>query len=900
MASKTEAWKGESLLLPNGTKACHYTHETIGLKVLIVEMHTAPLHGYMRVVNAGSAMENGVVGKGIAHFIEHMSFRIDDGKYWKFEREGHEDNAMTTEDATSFYDFGNSQHIHDVIKVDGHRFLTAEVPAEGIPIEMMAVLNEKARGEEACGTLFRTAQASAHMYSNYHCPTIGLEEDIRSVTAADMQKFRETYYKVSNATFIVVGDINSKQVLDTFYDTYKNVPYEDFSPKERPKEPLQLGKRTIEMNMVAPCAMMCLTWVSPPANTKDSIVLSVLSRIISNGNSGRKLNVLNSGSPLHNLGCYAPRNVDAYIWCLHGSVMGNDMLKKAENDATSMLSRISRNVSQDEVNAAVQTLKSEWGEEPFQNIHSTLMALGEACALGEWKDISNRYNQLSSITPDDVKVVIKKYLNEWQMTAVHLKKINSTLEAPKPQAMETVETKSCAPSEEITDCSWNIKTGQLVEKRGLRCQILQTSGKKLIVCVSIPFDKEHKWNAKVFESMFGQQCHYLNKTMNSSQIMDKLVALGMDADCSRGDHQMNFSFSFNKPEHYEAAIDFATEGLLKNTTFDSRHYSNNISSMVAEIASLAGNDKYQAKKMLVEGLFKYTGYHEPLSSQQHEIKNVSVSKLKQFYKNHIKTPSKWCCTITMPNEISKKDMKGVFDMFIDTGKNATKSENYKPDIEKWEAVQQVNTNFKQEVLEGYGSTTVMMGQVTNLKQYDKAAIALSVAVQSLGGGMTSTLMDVLRGKDGDKNGVYGVYAQQEDSQKANSFVVIDATFTPYLAEHGIREMQELVRQWNNFEVDKDKPWENPQKKLEIAKNQLIGNRELELDDFSSVTEVFHRHLSNDKNGEKEWNNYLDTLKSITLDDVKSALKELSSDKWVTVCVTPTKLENSFDDSDTEE
>ena len=69
----------------------------------------------------------------------------------------------------------------------------------------------------------------------------------------------------------------------------------------------------------------------------------------------------------------------------------------------------------------------------------------------------------------------------------------------------------------------------------------------------------------------------------------------------------------------------------------------------------------------------------------------------------------------------------------------------------------MNTNFKQEVLEGYGSTTVMMGQVTSLKQYDKAAIALSVAVQSLGGGMTSTLM-MFAWQDGDKNGVYGVCA----------------------------------------------------------------------------------------------------------------------------------------------
>ena len=102
---------GETLTLPNGLKISHFTHNKNGLRVLISEIHDAPICGYMRVVNAGSAMENGLVGKGIAHFIEHMSFRIDGGKYWQFERQGHEDNAMTTEDATSFYDFGSSKHI---------------------------------------------------------------------------------------------------------------------------------------------------------------------------------------------------------------------------------------------------------------------------------------------------------------------------------------------------------------------------------------------------------------------------------------------------------------------------------------------------------------------------------------------------------------------------------------------------------------------------------------------------------------------------------------------------------------------------------------------------------------------------------------------------------------------
>ena len=44
--------------------------------------------------------------------------------------------------------------------------------------------------------------------------------------------------------------------------------------------------------------------------------------------------------------------------------------------------------SEQEVKNALESLRQEWAIEPFKNIHSTTMALGQACALGNWKDIS--------------------------------------------------------------------------------------------------------------------------------------------------------------------------------------------------------------------------------------------------------------------------------------------------------------------------------------------------------------------------------------------------------------------------------------------------------------------------------------------------------------------------------
>ena len=95
--------KKESIDLPNNLKAQHFTYDN-GMRVLIVEIHNrGPLCGYMRVVNAGSAMEDGICGKGVAHFIEHMSFRIQNGKIWSLASKGDVINAETNMDSTRFY-----------------------------------------------------------------------------------------------------------------------------------------------------------------------------------------------------------------------------------------------------------------------------------------------------------------------------------------------------------------------------------------------------------------------------------------------------------------------------------------------------------------------------------------------------------------------------------------------------------------------------------------------------------------------------------------------------------------------------------------------------------------------------------------------------------------------------
>jgi zinc protease len=887
--SSSNTWsKGERIALPNGTNVEHFTYAKNGMQVLICEMHTAPITGYMRVVNAGSKDEAaGHVGAGIAHFIEHMAFRIDGGKYWKLEKMGHEDNAMTNETSTRFYDYGNSKHINDVISVDASRFLTNEVPADGIPIEMKAVLNEEERGREATGVLFRHAQAVAHLFSRYHYPTIGMRHDIENTTALDMKKFREQYYKLNNSTFIVVGHNNTQDLLSHFESVYGHVPMEEKPNHSYPAEPLQTGRRTVNVKMPAPCSMMCMTWVSPPANTKESVAMSVLQYIISNGDSGRKRKLIDSAI-IHNVGCYAPRNIDPYIFCLHGAFEIHDeqTLVKGENAIFHMLKDISTDLANGELETARKSLYSDWAVVPFKTIHSTLMALGEAVDLGNWKDLSSRLETLKTVTVNDIRDVINKYLDEDKATTVRVFPVRDEKLAAKTSELEPalVQKAVVCPDQALRWCC----NSSVQTKGNAVLQTLETSGEDIQCSISMPYDHGQRSVALSTVSLMVDNCLYKNVRLGANEIASKMADLGIEMRKDVGMDHVHFTFVLQDSDKFTEATEFVTDGILKNTFFNANGLETKKRNNIAEIASLVKNQQYTTKKELMTSLFTNTRYSDTVATQIDAASMVTVDKVEAFYKKYMQNPTEWKCTLTHPTQFDARSMvkqilstcKLARSTVVDTVQTTTK---WEPNVPK--------AGFNQVVMHGFGSSTVFMGQVTDLKMYDKCGVALQLGVQALGGGMTARLMSILRGKDGDKNGVYGVYASTYEQAHAPTYVVVNATFTPGLQQHGMNELKYEVNRWNTAYITNEE--------LNNCKKELLGGRALQMDNFENVSGVYHNHLLNNKEPTKEWNDYVTNVKNTTLKEVTDAIKLLDPDKWMLVSTGPVQMSNHLEDSDVE-
>jgi len=163
--------------------------------------------------------------RGLAHFIEHMAFNgsthVAEGDMMKIlERQGlafgPDTNAMTGFDSTIY--------MLELPKTDEQRldtalFLMREVASElkfdpeAVDRERGVILSEK-RSRES----FQLRRIMKNL--EFHMPQakmvnrlpIGTEEVLKTATAGELSALYRRYYRPENATLVIVGDVDAKQV----------------------------------------------------------------------------------------------------------------------------------------------------------------------------------------------------------------------------------------------------------------------------------------------------------------------------------------------------------------------------------------------------------------------------------------------------------------------------------------------------------------------------------------------------------------------------------------------------------------------------------------------------------------------------------------------------------------
>jgi len=363
---------------------------------------------------------------GATHLLEHLMFkgskRFPNKKgVSALDRLGEKGalvNATTWLDRTNYYEVLPKEHVEFAVRLEADRMRHAVITKKDLTEEMPAVRSEYARGEnDAIEALDKHIWANAYLAHPYHHSTIGWLSDIENVSAERLKEFYDTYYWPNNATVTIVGDVTRDDALaliQKYFGVHPRAPH--VIPEPYTKEPLQRGRRFVEVLRNGSRHAVGVAYKVPEALHPDTPALIVLSAILGDGDTSRlHKGLVEEGLASDVSSVYVPFK-DPSLMTFYAtpipSVPHGDVEQGIRTTITTLKRRGVTARELAKVLAGIQT-----GMALARDGHYALLAtLNEAIAVGDWKLCFTLPQACARVTADDVRRVATQYLTEETMT----------------------------------------------------------------------------------------------------------------------------------------------------------------------------------------------------------------------------------------------------------------------------------------------------------------------------------------------------------------------------------------------------------------------------------------------------------------------------------------------------
>ncbi len=279
-----------------------------GLRVILVREPKAPVALSYIWYRVGSLDE--ASGKtGLSHMLEHMMFQgtptVPSGEFHRLiGRNGGEDNASTSQDATGYYIKLAADRIELALRLEADRMQNLALREEEFRSENQVVQEERRSRTDADpnGRFLEKFIAKAYGAHPYGRPVIGSMADIQHFTTADLRGWYQRYYAPNNAVLVLVGDIEltamAQQVRHYFADiparpdpTRPTVPAYTPPPDAAPVGEAPLAAHRLEVTDQGVTLPLWYGGYPTPtlltAGKEDVFALDLLATILGGGSSSR-------------------------------------------------------------------------------------------------------------------------------------------------------------------------------------------------------------------------------------------------------------------------------------------------------------------------------------------------------------------------------------------------------------------------------------------------------------------------------------------------------------------------------------------------------------------------------------------------------------------------------------
>jgi zinc protease len=391
-----------------------------GLQVITVEDHSSPTVSVHVAYHVGSR-EDPPGRSGFAHLFEHMMFKSTTNlRAEQFDRltedVGGANNASTGDDVTEYHEVVPSNHLETLLWAEAERMMNLKVDEANFKSER-AVVEEEYRQRVLAspyGRLFNAFSSASYLEHPYKRPGIGSIEDLEAATLSDVVDFHARHYRPDNATLVVVGDFDQKQ-LDAWIDKY-------FGPVPKPATPLpafEAREPAWQSDRVAkvtgpqvPLPAVALIWLAPPVTSPDSAALQVAGAVLSSGESSRlNQSLVYRQRIATQAGFSVDLRVGPGLLVAYAIAAGG---KSPADLGAALLAEVTRLASTPPTAAELAKVKTQLVTQAFMSRQTALglaSAIADAAVLeGDAARVNTDLDDLQRVSAADVQRVMRKYV----------------------------------------------------------------------------------------------------------------------------------------------------------------------------------------------------------------------------------------------------------------------------------------------------------------------------------------------------------------------------------------------------------------------------------------------------------------------------------------------------------
>lgn len=399
-----------------------------GLHVILHEDHSTPIVAVSVMYHVGSKNED-PERTGFAHFFEHLLFEgsenIDRGEYMKLvQSAGGQINANTSQDRTFYYEVLPSNQLELALWMESERMLHAKIDEVGVETQRKVVKEEKKQRYDNTpyGQLLNVVYENGYTKHPYRWSPIGKEQYIDQAKISEFMDFYKTFYVPNNATLSIGGDLDINQTKALIEKYFAGIP-KGTKPVPRPTEvePKQTAEKRVEFYDNVQLPAVVIAYHTPEMGTDDWYALSLLTQMLSQGQSSRfQKELVDKQQKGLAVGAFMIPNEDPGMAFMYGITNAGVTPSDLESAMLAEIDKVKTGeISDDEFKKLINQAEND-----FVSQNQRIVRIAENLAtyhtyFGDADLINTELEHYTKLTKADLKRVANKYFTKENRLVVY-------------------------------------------------------------------------------------------------------------------------------------------------------------------------------------------------------------------------------------------------------------------------------------------------------------------------------------------------------------------------------------------------------------------------------------------------------------------------------------------------